>query len=155
MRSWNASRPFCRRCSATRWHLNRYAAEAGKPDGQRLEEYADANFPALRQEIVSPAPIHAELEKTMLAWWLTKVREYLGTGDADVRTLLGKRSPEEIANSLVAGTKLNRGGAAHQVAGGRAGRDQCVSRPAHRFRAPTGRARARGSRRQRQQRERR
>ncbi|MGC1520990.1 MAG: S46 family peptidase, partial [Steroidobacteraceae bacterium] len=77
--------------------LSRYAAEAGKPDGQRLEEYADANLPALRQEIESPAPIHAELEKTMLAWWLTKVREYLGTGDADVRTLLGKRSPEEIA----------------------------------------------------------
>src|SRR5579863_9579033 len=88
--------------------LNRYAAEAGKPDGQRLEEYTDANFPALRQEIESPAPIHAELEKTVLVWWLTKVREYLGTGDADVRTLLGKRSPEEIANSIVAGTKLNQ-----------------------------------------------
>jgi hypothetical protein len=87
--------------------LNRYAAEVGKPDGQRLEEYTDANFPALRQQIVSPAPIHAELEKTVLAWWLTKVREDLGTGDADVRTLLGKRSPEEIANSIVAGTKLN------------------------------------------------
>jgi Peptidase S46 len=88
--------------------LNRYAAEAGKPDGQRLEEYTDANFPALRQEIVSPAPVHAELEKTVLAWWLTKVREDLGTGDADVRTLLGTRSPEEIANSIVAGTKLNQ-----------------------------------------------
>src|ERR1700733_7326242 len=46
--------------------LNRYAAEAAKPDGQRLEEYADANFPALRQQIVSPAPIHAKFEKTVL-----------------------------------------------------------------------------------------
>jgi hypothetical protein len=102
-------------------NLNRYAAEAGKPDGQRLEEYTDANFPALRQEIVSPAPIHAELEKTVLAWWLTKVREYLGTGDADVRTLLGKRSPEEIANSIVAGTKLNRAALrARLLAGGAA-----------------------------------
>ena len=27
--------------------LNRYAAEIGKPDGQRLEAYQDANFPAL------------------------------------------------------------------------------------------------------------
>jgi len=88
--------------------LNRYAAEAGKPDGQRLEEYTDANFPALRQQIESPAPLHAELEKTVLTWWLTKVREDLGTGDADVRALLGKRSPEEIANSIVAGTKLNQ-----------------------------------------------
>lgn len=86
--------------------LNRYAAEIGKPDGQRLEEYADANFPALRQQIESPAPTHAELERTVLTWWLTKVREYLGTTDPDVRTLLGKRSPEEIAAAVVAGTRL-------------------------------------------------
>jgi hypothetical protein len=88
--------------------LNRYAAEISKPDGQRLEEFADANFPALRQQIVSPAPIHADLEKTVLAWWLTKVREYLGTTDPDVRALLGTRSPEEIADTLVAGTKLDQ-----------------------------------------------
>lgn len=86
--------------------LNRYAAEVGKPDGQRLEEYSEANFPALRQEIVSPAPAHADLEKTVLTWWLTKVREYLGTSDPDVRTLLGTRSPQEIATMLVSGTKL-------------------------------------------------
>ncbi|MEJ0049562.1 MAG: S46 family peptidase [Rhodospirillales bacterium] len=86
--------------------LNRYAAEAGKPDGQRLEEYSDANFPALKQELVSPAPIYSELEKTTLAWWLTKVREYLGTSDPDVRALMGKKSPGEIADALVDGTRL-------------------------------------------------
>jgi hypothetical protein len=86
--------------------LNRYAAEIGKPDGQRLEEYSDANFPALKQEIISPAPIHAKLEKTVLAWWLTKVREDLGTTDPDVRKLMGTRSPEDIAAALVDGTKL-------------------------------------------------
>jgi hypothetical protein len=86
--------------------LNRYAAEIGKPDGQRLEEFGDANFPALRQQIVSPAPIHGDLEKTVLTWWLTKVREYLGTSDPDVRALLGNNSPEEIADRLVSGTKL-------------------------------------------------
>jgi Peptidase S46 len=86
--------------------LNRYAAEAGKPDGQRLEAYSDANFPALRQRILSPAPVYPELEKTMLTWWLTKVREYLGSSDPDVRTLLGEGSPEEIATAVVDGTKL-------------------------------------------------
>jgi len=86
--------------------LNRYAAEVGKPDGQRLEEYSDANFPALKQEIESPAPIHAKLEKTVLAWWLTKLREDLGTSDADVRKLMGNGSPEDIAAALVGGTKL-------------------------------------------------
>jgi hypothetical protein len=86
--------------------LNRYAAEIGKPDGQRLEEYSDANFPALKQEIISPAPIHVKLEKTVLAWWLTKVREDLGTTDPDVRKLMGTRSPDDIAAALVDGTKL-------------------------------------------------
>jgi hypothetical protein len=86
--------------------LNRYAAEDRKPDGQRLEEYSDANFPALRQQILSAAPIYPELEKTTLTWWLTKVREYLGTSDPDVKTLLGKESPEEIAATIVNGTKL-------------------------------------------------
>ena len=86
--------------------LNRYAAEINKPDGQRLEEYTEANFPALKQEIISPAPIHKELEKTALAWWLTKVREYLGTSDADVKALLGKQSPDEIAAALINATKL-------------------------------------------------
>jgi hypothetical protein len=87
--------------------LNRYAAEVQKPDGTRLEEYSASNFPALRQMIASPAPIYNEQEKTVLAWWLTKVREYLGTSDADVHTLLGQQSPEEIAAALVDGTKLN------------------------------------------------
>jgi len=86
--------------------LNRYAAEVAKPDGERLEEYSDAHFPALHQQIVSTAPIHAELEKTVIRWWLTKLREYLGSADPVVRTLLGKSSPEEIADSLVDGTKL-------------------------------------------------
>ena len=34
------------------------------------------------------------------------MREYLGTSDPDVKTLLGKESPEEIASTLVNGTKL-------------------------------------------------
>ncbi len=86
--------------------LNRYAAEIGKPDGQRLEAYQDANFPALKQEIISPAPIYPSVEKTVLAWWLTKVREDLGTADPDVHALLDKRSPEAIAREIVDGTKL-------------------------------------------------
>jgi len=86
--------------------LNRYAAESAKPDGERLEEYSNANFPALKQEITSAAPIHAKLEKTVIGWWLTKVREDLGTTDDDVIAILGKQSPEEIATAIVDRTKL-------------------------------------------------
>jgi hypothetical protein len=86
--------------------LNRYAAEVGKPDGQRLEEYSNANFPALRAQVESTAPVYPEFEKTVLRWWLTKLREDLGTTDPDVQTLLSKRSPAEIADGLLDGTKL-------------------------------------------------
>jgi hypothetical protein len=87
--------------------LNRYAAEQGKPDGQRLEEYSQAAFPQLKLDIVSPAPIHPELEKTLLTWWLTKLREDLGTSDPDFRAIMGERSPAEIAAAVVDGSKLN------------------------------------------------
>jgi hypothetical protein len=86
--------------------LNRYATEAGKPDGRRLEEYTDANFPTLKQRIVSPAPIHGELERTILAWWLQKVRENLGTRDADVEALMRERTPQELADAIIGGTRL-------------------------------------------------
>jgi hypothetical protein len=86
--------------------LNRYAAEAGKPDNRRLEEYTDANLPTLKQKIVSPAPIHAELERTMLTWWLQKVRDNLGSHDTDVAAFMRERTPEEIADAIIAGTRL-------------------------------------------------
>jgi hypothetical protein len=86
--------------------LNRYAAEVKKPDGQRLEEYSDSNFPLLKLEVTSPAPIYPELEKTTITWWLTKLREYLGTTDADMHTVMGKQSPAEIAAQIVDGSRL-------------------------------------------------
>jgi hypothetical protein len=86
--------------------LTRYAAESAKPNGQRLDEYTESSFPQLKLDITTAAPIYPELEKTLLAWWLTKIRENLGTSDADVQAILGKRSPTEIAVSLVEGTKL-------------------------------------------------
>jgi hypothetical protein len=86
--------------------LNRYAAESGKPNGKRLDEYTESNFPLLKLDITTAAPIYPDLEKTLITWWLTKLREDLGTSDADVRAILGKRSPAEIANDLVDNTKL-------------------------------------------------
>ncbi len=91
-----------------RWaiELNRYAAEQGKPNGQRLDEYQDSNFPALKLDLLSAEPVYPELDRTQMGWWLTKMREYLGADDADVHAILGKQSPEEIAQQTVDGTKL-------------------------------------------------
>jgi hypothetical protein len=86
--------------------LVRHAAEASKPDTERLSEYTDANFPAVRQTILSNAPISSDLEKLTLAFSLTKLREQLGPDDPFVKKVLGNKSPVALAAELVDGTRL-------------------------------------------------
>jgi len=86
--------------------LVRYAAEAKKPDEARLPEYTTANFPIVRQSILSTAPIYPELEKLTLTFSLTKLREALGPDDPFVKKVLGKKSPAQLATELVDGTGL-------------------------------------------------
>jgi hypothetical protein len=86
--------------------LVREAAESAKPEGQRLREYTEANFPILRQSILSPAPIYKELETLQLGFGLTKLREVLGPDDAAVKAILGKDSPHALAARLIDGTSL-------------------------------------------------
>jgi len=101
--------------------LVRYAAESGKPDNQRLREYTDANFPALKASLLSKAPIYPEFEKVTLRFGLTMVQRLLGPDDATVKTIFGARSPTDLAADLVdkstlkdpaAREKLLAGGAA-------------------------------------------
>ncbi len=86
--------------------LIRYPAEKAKPDEKRLPEYTDANFPRLKQSILADRPFYPELEKLTLTFSLTKLREVLGPDDPFVRKVLGKKSPEDLANELVDGSKL-------------------------------------------------
>ena len=86
--------------------LVRYPAEKTKPDEKRLPEYTGANFPALKQSILADRPFYPELEKLTLTFSLTKLREVLGPDDPFVRKVLGKKSPAELANELVDGSKL-------------------------------------------------
>jgi hypothetical protein len=86
--------------------LVRRATEATKPDAQRLSEYTEANFPATRQSILSPAPIYPELEKLTLTFSLGKMREVLGPDDPFVKKVLGKKSPAGLAAQLIDGTGL-------------------------------------------------
>ena len=86
--------------------LIRYPAEKTKPDEKRLPEYTDANFPSLKQSILADRPFYPELEKLTLTFSLTKLREVLGPDDPFVRKVLGKKSPAELANELVDGSRL-------------------------------------------------
>jgi hypothetical protein len=86
--------------------LVRRPAEATKPDATRLSEYTEANFPETRQSLLSTAPIHLELEKMILTFSLTKMRERLGPDDAFVKKVLGPKSPAQFAAELIDGTGL-------------------------------------------------
>ncbi len=87
-------------------HLLRAGEERARPSGERLEPYRESALPGLAQGVLREAPIDAGFEKLRLAFWLTKVRERLGTDHPAVRRLLGNESPEELAARVVDGTRL-------------------------------------------------
>ncbi|MES2017792.1 MAG: S46 family peptidase [Pseudomonadota bacterium] len=86
--------------------LVRAADEKTKPDGQRLPEFAEARMPEVEQHVLSTAPIYPEFEKVKLVFSLTKMREKLGPDDAFVKQVLGKASPQQLADQLVGQTRL-------------------------------------------------
>lgn len=86
--------------------LVRAAAERTKPDSERLPGYTESALPLTEKSVLDDAPVHAWVEQLYLEWSLSKAREWLGADDADTRLLLGKESPEGLAERLVSGTKL-------------------------------------------------
>jgi hypothetical protein len=86
--------------------LVRGAEERAKPADQRLREYAPARLALVEKTLLDPKPAESELEQLYLAFWASKAREYLTADDPDARLILGRESPEQLAERLVAGTKL-------------------------------------------------
>jgi hypothetical protein len=86
--------------------LVRGAAERAKPTVQRLPEYADSRLPLDEKMLLDPKPVQPVLERLYLEFWLSKTRELLGADAPAVAMLLGKESPEGLAERLVAGSKL-------------------------------------------------
>lgn len=87
--------------------LVRATEELPKPNSERLREFTDAKLPELKQELFSTAPIYPEFEIAMLTFSLTKMREALTVDHPAIKNIFGKRSPNEIAQSIVKGTTLN------------------------------------------------
>ncbi|MDR7154803.1 hypothetical protein J2W40_001618 [Sphingobium xenophagum] len=81
--------------------------EKAKPNGERLPGYTDSALPLLEKQILDKRPLYPWLEKLQLSWSLSKAREYLGVDDADTQLLLGKESPEQLAERLVSQTRLS------------------------------------------------
>ena len=86
--------------------LVRGADERGKPNAERLREFTESRVPSLTQQLFSTAPVYPEYEKVKLAYSLTKMREWLGADDAFVKQVLGKQSPQVLAEKWIDATKL-------------------------------------------------
>jgi hypothetical protein len=61
---------------------------------------------AARKAGLGRAPVYPWLEELRLGFWLSKTRELLTADDPRVKKMLGRQSPEQLAERLVAGTKL-------------------------------------------------
>tara|TARA_A100001391_G_scaffold7621_8_gene5027 strand:- start:40495 stop:42543 length:2049 start_codon:yes stop_codon:yes gene_type:complete len=82
------------------------AQERAKPNAERLPGYTDSALPLLEKRITDERAIYPWLDQLYMGWSLSKAREYLGVDDADSQLLLGKESPEQLAERLVTGTQL-------------------------------------------------
>src|ERR1051325_1635295 len=87
--------------------LVRMAAENEKPNAERFPEYTDARRASLEAALYSPAPIHDDFEKLKLADSLGFMVELLGADNALVKQVLAGKTPEERADELISGTKLD------------------------------------------------
>lgn len=85
----------------------RWTEEQGKPDGQRLPEYSDANIANVDLVIDSTAPVLMDLEVSRLTSHIAFAAEILGCDHPVVVTMLDGKSPEARARELVQGTRLN------------------------------------------------
>lgn len=86
--------------------LVRVAEERGKPNEMRLREYRETALPRLRQQLLAAQPIYPELEKLRLSFSLDKMRERLGPDHAFVKKVLGKESPDALAETLISNSEL-------------------------------------------------
>ncbi len=68
---------------------------------------ADAGRRARLAEMVGEeTPLTPEMEELRLRYWLSKTREYLTVDHPDVKRLLGRESPEALAERLISGTRM-------------------------------------------------
>lgn len=86
--------------------LVRAAAERTKPNSERLPAYSVSALPLAEKQLLDERPVYPWLDELMMEWSLSKAREYLGADHPQTRLLLGRESPEALAERLVGRTRL-------------------------------------------------
>ncbi len=85
----------------------RGAQERAKPSDQRLPEYADSRLAGVQARLFAERPVYRALDQLLVEWWLSKTREWLTADDPRVKTLLGKESPEGLAQRIIQQTTID------------------------------------------------
>ncbi len=86
--------------------LVRGTTEREKPDAERLREFSQAALPGVQAGLLAETPLYPEFEQLKLSWSLSKLREKLGVDNPVVKRILGKDSPESLAQKIVSKSKL-------------------------------------------------
>lgn len=86
--------------------LLRDAEEREKPNEARMREFADAGRESLRLRLLSPAPIHDELELLLIQRGLARMQKVFGPDHPAVQAALGGLSPEARARAVLKSTAL-------------------------------------------------
>ncbi|MDR3739237.1 MAG: S46 family peptidase [Terracidiphilus sp.] len=86
--------------------LVQYAAEATKPDGERLAQFHEAGLESLKYQLLSPATIYPSTEKLFMAAALKLDAEKLGSDDAYLKAIVPDGNIDATVASLIDGTKL-------------------------------------------------
>lgn len=84
----------------------RLATEAVKPDAQRLPAYQGAKRDAIKTALLAPKEFDPAFERMAIAAQLAAAQKELPPSDPFITTVLGARTPQQVADALVSGTKL-------------------------------------------------
>ncbi|MFN3932052.1 MAG: S46 family peptidase [Brevundimonas sp.] len=60
----------------------------------------------LAEMLGAETPIATDMEEIRLRYWLSKTREYLTVDNREVKAMLGRESPEALAERLIDGTRM-------------------------------------------------
>jgi hypothetical protein len=77
----------------------------------------DAQRARLVAAVGAETPIATDMEEIRLRYWLSKTREYLTVDNPQVKALLGRESPEGLADRLISGTRMGDAAFRAQAAG--------------------------------------
>jgi hypothetical protein len=83
---------------------------------------AKADLPADRRARLAAmlgeeTPISTDMEEIRMRYWLSKTREYLTVDNPQVKAMLGRESPEALAERLIDGTRMDEADFRRQAAG--------------------------------------